>query len=177
LKINIKVLAVCIAIPLIAGALSGIVTSGTMDSFESLEQPPLSPPSWLFPVNLGATTMWEHWDSIDENGEMWSPKMNSFNHYAYGAVADWIYEVAAGIKQTDDSAGFEKIVIKPHPDRRLEFLEATYETKYGLVYSKWQYTDFEIVYEITVPTNTVIIINGKEEKVSAGNYIYREILQ
>ncbi len=131
-------------------------------------------PSWLNQVNLGATTMWEHWDSIDENGEMWSPKMNSFNHYAYGAVADWIYEVAAGIKQADDSAGFEKLVIAPHPDKRLEFLEATYETKYGLVHSKWQYKDNGIFYEIEVPSDAKIIINGKEKYVSAGSYSIKE---
>jgi alpha-L-rhamnosidase len=66
-------------------------------------------PSWLYSVNLGATTMWEHWDGINKDGEMWSAKMNSFNHYAYGSFADWIYEVAAGIGQTESSAGFSML--------------------------------------------------------------------
>ena len=52
-------------------------------------------PSWLYPVTKGATTVWEHWDGIMENGDFWSTDMNSFNHYAYGAVADWVYEEAA----------------------------------------------------------------------------------
>lgn len=129
-------------------------------------------PSWLYQVNLGATTMWEHWDSIDENGDMWSPKMNSFNHYAYGAVADWMYEVAAGIKQADDSAGFEKLVIKPHPDKRIESFEATYDTKNGVVCSKWYYDDDKVIYKISLPTDAKVILDGKEYNLKKGEYVF-----
>lgn len=66
-------------------------------------------PSWLFSVSLGATTMWEHWDGINENGDVWSKDMNSFNHYAYGAVGDWIYGKACGIQIPEDGAGFAKV--------------------------------------------------------------------
>lgn len=129
-------------------------------------------PSWLYQVNLGATTMWEHWDGIDEKGEMWSTEMNSFNHYAYGAVADWVYEVSAGIGQQPDSAGFEKPVIAPHPDRRVGGLSATLETGHGRIISKWSYTaEGRVRYEITVPTCATIIIDGKARTVEKGSYI------
>ncbi len=132
-------------------------------------------PSWLFCVNLGATTMWEHWDSINLDGDMWSTAMNSFNHYAYGAVADWIYEVAAGIRQEEKSAGFSQLVIHPHPDKRLDWLEASYETKYGTVSSKWTNTvDGGTRYEISVPRDAKVVLPGKTMKVSKGNYIFFE---
>ena len=62
-------------------------------------------PSWLYSVKLGATTVWEHWDGVNEAGEVWSTDMNSFNHYAYGAVADWVYGVAAGIQPVEAQPG------------------------------------------------------------------------
>ena len=65
-------------------------------------------PSWLYAVGKGATTIWEHWDGIMENGEFWSTDMNSFNHYAYGSVADWIYEQAAGIRVVEDIRDLKK---------------------------------------------------------------------
>ena len=86
-------------------------------------------PSWLFSVNQGATTIWEHWDGIMENGDFWSTDMNSFNHYAYGSVADWVYEKAAGITPLEDYPGFGKVLIKPYPDDRMEWLEAAIDTR------------------------------------------------
>ena len=130
-------------------------------------------PSWLYTVNLGATTMWEHWDGINKEGQMWTKLMNSFNHYAYGAVADWVYEVAAGIQQEKDSAGFEKPVIAPHPDKRIDWLEASIETDKGIISSKWIHTNTNGVrYEITVPTKATIIIDGESKTVEKGTYIF-----
>lgn len=130
-------------------------------------------PSWLFCVNLGATTMWEHWDGINAEGDMWNVRMNSFNHYAYGAVAEWVYEVSAGITQEKDSAGFEKPIIAPHPDKRLGWLEGKYATKNGEIVSKWTYTqDGLIRYDITVPTTSKIIIDGDEKVVEKGSYTF-----
>lgn len=74
-------------------------------------------PSWLYPVTKGATTIWEHWDGIMENGDFWSTDMNSFNHYAYGSVLDWLYSVAAGIKTDEKHPGYEKAVIDPYSER------------------------------------------------------------
>jgi alpha-L-rhamnosidase len=130
-------------------------------------------PSWLYCVSLGATTMWEHWDGVDEKGEMWNAKMNSFNHYAYGAVADWVYEVAAGIGQETESAGFEKPVIAPHPTDRLEWLDVSLETKYGKIRSKWQnLPDKKTRYEITLPVKGAIVLCGERKEVEAGSHVF-----
>ena len=130
-------------------------------------------PLYIYSVKLGATTMWEHWDGINEKGDMWSARMNSFNHYAYGAVADWLYEVAAGIGQSGASAGFEEPVITPHPDKRLQWFEAKLMTQSGEISSKWIYTQTgDIRYEITVPTRSQIVIDGKFKTVEKGSYIF-----
>ena len=127
-------------------------------------------PSWLFSVNMGATTIWEHWDGMNDKGELWSSDMNSFNHYAYGAVADWVYSVAAGIKPAE--AGFAKILVEPHPDQRLGFLEASVDTRHGKAVSKWVYKNGKPEYEITVPVDADIVINGISHSVSKGTYTF-----
>ena len=134
-------------------------------------------PSWLFSVNMGATTTWEHWDGIDENGRLWSVGMNSFNHYAYGAVCDWIYGVAAGINPVEDGAGYRKIRIQPVPDARLGHLRAGIDTRAGRVESAWRYKDGMIEYEITVPQGAVaqiILPQGGHYTVEGGNYLFYE---
>ena len=127
-------------------------------------------PSWLFSVNMGATTMWEHWDGINDKGDVWSKDMNSFNHYAYGAVADWVYEVAAGIKI--QKAGFEKIRIEPNPDERLGYLDVSIDTRIGRVSSKWIYKNGKARYEITVPVDADIVIDGNTYSVKPGTYFF-----
>ncbi len=130
-------------------------------------------PSWLYSVNQGATTVWEHWDSKNDKGEFWSTDMNSFNHYAYGAVADWIYSVAAGIKPVEDCAGFEKVIISPKPDKRLKYLKASFKSRQGEIVSFWKYTaDGTIRYEITTPSPATVIIGNKEYSVDKGSYIF-----
>ncbi len=121
-------------------------------------------PSWLFSVNHGATTIWEHWDSIREDGTFWSKGMNSFNHYAYGSVYDWIFGVALGVNVDDDGAGYEKITVTPHPDRRLGFAKGFTETRRGKVQVYWRYWGHRVRYEITVPagTSAKICLPGKE---------------
>lgn len=128
-------------------------------------------PSWLYSVNQGATTIWEHWDGINDKGEMWSKEMNSFNHYAYGAVADWMYGVAAGIRIDEESPGFEHVILEPIVDKRLEFLEASIETKFGTVSSKWTIDGDKVTYEFEVPNTATIIINGQIQKVGKGKHI------
>lgn len=129
-------------------------------------------PSWLYSVEKGATTIWEHWDGIMENGNFWSDDMNSFNHYAYGSVIDWIYEKAAGIQTVEDAPGFKKIILAPIVDRRLEWLDASIETRCGLVQSKWQWINDKIRYSFTVPSEALIIINEKKYQVTKGEYIF-----
>lgn len=130
-------------------------------------------PSWLFSVKMGATTVWEHWDGMREDGSLWSDTMNSFNHYAYGAVLDWVYEVAAGIKTLCDFPAFEKVEIAPNPDKRLGHLDVKIDTKYGTLRSYWVYQqDGCIRYEITVPNKARITINGKTAEYSKGEYVF-----
>ncbi len=127
-------------------------------------------PSWLYPITKGATTMWEHWDGIRPNGEMWSDEMNSFNHYAYGAVADFMYEVCGGIKPIEDYAGFEKVRIAPMPDDRLERFCAVFDSPHGRIESRWWHQDGRVRYEIVTPVETEAIIDGKTYALTAGTY-------
>jgi len=127
-------------------------------------------PSWLYEVNHGATTIWEHWDGINDEGKMWSSDMNSYNHYAYGSVIDWIYTVAAGIRADEDYVGFEKAVIAPVPDKRLGSIDVSYDTPHGRISSKWSYDGDAVRYEITTPVPSKIVIEGKDYDVNAGKY-------
>ena len=113
-------------------------------------------PSWLYQVKMGATTMWERWYSLTENGFA-SPNMNSFNHYAYGSVFDWIMGVAAGIKPD--------FSIDPHPGGSLKFLEAEYR---GLKVRWEQLPQNRIRYQITVPENRTAFFRNR--KLEHGQY-------
>ena len=125
-------------------------------------------PSWLFSVNKGATTIWEHWDGIKEDGSFWKESMNSFNHYAYGAVADWMFGVVCGINTDENAPGFENAIIKPIPDKRLGHAAASIDTKYGVLSSKWHTEGESIVYEFEVPNRATIILSGETYKVDKG---------
>ena len=111
-------------------------------------------PSWLYQVTKGATTIWEHWDGIKEDGSFWSADMNSFNHYAYGAIGDWLYRRVAGIDADEQAAGYKKIHIRPQPGDGLEWAEARLETMYGEIRSCWKRAGGEMKLEATVPANT-----------------------
>ncbi|WP_188881897.1 alpha-L-rhamnosidase [Alicyclobacillus cellulosilyticus] len=111
-------------------------------------------PSWLYPVTKGATTIWEHWDGIKPDGSFWSKDMNSFNHYAYGSIGDWMYRVLAGIDTDESAPGYKRVVIHPHLTPRLSFVRAELRTMYGLVRSAWRWEDDRVVIEIAIPANT-----------------------
>ena len=98
--------------------------------------------------------------------------MNSFNHYAYGSVADWVYMEACGIHTVEDKPGFEEVLISPHPTNKLDHLSARIDTKYGTISSKWYHFEGKVRYEIITPVPATIIIDGKEYKVSKGTYIF-----
>ncbi len=127
-------------------------------------------PSWLYSVKQGATTIWEHWDGKNEQGDFWSKDMNSFNHYAYGSVADWVYEEACGIRPKE--AGFSEAIIAPRPTNKLDYLGASIETRHGKISSKWYHKGDKIAYEIETPVKTTIIIDGKKYLVDAGKYTF-----
>ncbi len=133
-------------------------------------------PSWLYPISKGATTVWEHWDGIKPDGTMWSTDMNSFNHYAYGAVADWMYGAAAGINSDPDHPGFEHIIFRPVTDRRLDFVKASIDTRRGTVASEWRRENGRIKYIFTVPEGcgASVIIGGEKHEVGAGTHEFFE---
>ena len=101
---------------------------------------------------------------------MWSTAMNSFNHYAYGAVAAWMYETAAGIRLDENAPGFENVILAPVPDSRLDFAEASVETRHGTVFSRWEKVDGKIKYTFDVPNRATLILGGKTEELSRGHY-------
>jgi alpha-L-rhamnosidase len=113
-------------------------------------------PSWLYPVKMGATTIWERWDGQKPDSTFQDAGMNSFNHYAYGAIGDWMYRVMAGINEGEP--GYKKIVIKPHPGGGLTSAAADLQTYYGKVRSAWQLKGEQLQLEVEVPVNTTAII-------------------
>lgn len=134
-------------------------------------------PSWLYSVNLGATTMWEHWNGIKEDGSFWSTEMNSFNHYAYGAVGDWLYGVSAGIRVID--AGYKQVSVEPMPDRRLGFVDCSVITPRGEVKSAWKYDGDRINFDVSVPAGVLAKIklpNGFISEICGPASLKKEII-
>jgi alpha-L-rhamnosidase len=127
-------------------------------------------PSWLYPVRMGATTIWERWDGQKTDSTFQDEGMNSFNHYAYGAIGDWMYRVVAGIEIGE--AGYKHIIIQPHPDKRLSYAKASYESSYGKIVSGWEIKGDSTVLNVTIPANTsaTIILPGTKHEVGSGTY-------
>ena len=98
--------------------------------------------------------------------------MNSYNHYAYGSVADWVYSVAAGINTQEAYPGYERVRIAPHPDSRLDWLEAVLETRHGKISSRWKKEGSVWEYAITTPVPGEIVIGDTVHEVKAGSYIF-----
>ncbi|WP_151735002.1 alpha-L-rhamnosidase ['Paenibacillus yunnanensis' Narsing Rao et al. 2020] len=112
-------------------------------------------PSWLYSVHQGATTIWEHWDGIKPDGTFWSDDMNSYNHYAYGSVGDWLYRAVAGLDLDEAQPGYKRMLFRPRPDSGLTYAKAVYESAYGRVCSGWSLEeDGTAAYEVEVPPNT-----------------------
>jgi alpha-L-rhamnosidase len=111
-------------------------------------------PSWLYPVKKGATTIWERWDGIKPDGSFQDAGMNSFNHYAYGAIGEWLYRVVAGIDVDAAEPGYKHIVFQPQPGGGLTHVRASVDSPYGLVASEWDLTDADFTLKVTVPANT-----------------------
>ena len=133
-------------------------------------------PSWLYPVTKGATTIWEHWDGIKPDGSMWSEDMNSYNHYAYGSIMDWVYSVVCGIKTDISYPAYKKFVVKPCVTNRLKFCRVEYNTPYGRVASGWENLDNgKIRISVKIPCNTsaqIILPNGESYQKGSGEYVF-----
>jgi len=110
-------------------------------------------PSWLYAVERGATTIWERWNGIDENGDFGPVSMNSFNHYAYGSIAEWMYRYAAGLNPVEGAPGFKKVRVEPKPNDQLTHVHASIRTPYGMLSSGWKYEDGRLTVEVKVPFN------------------------
>lgn len=118
-------------------------------------------PSWGYLVTHGATTMWERWNGDQMRGD---PSMNSYNHYAYGAVADWIYRYAAGVDALPTDPGFHTVLVHPHFDARLKSIAFDYENGYGTVKSNWQMTGTHIHWELVIPPNSQAVLELDPEQ-------------
>ena len=130
-------------------------------------------PGWLYSVNLGATTIWERWNSLLENGTISGTSMNSFNHYAYGSVCESIYSRIAGLRNV--GVGWKKVIIKPHLNYRMKKIDFSYDSISGKYEIFWKWKDEKFEMNITIPNGCeaqVILPNGKSENVTGGYYHY-----
>lgn len=116
-------------------------------------------PSWLYPVKMGATTIWERWDGMKPDSSFQTPGMNSFNHYAYGAIGDWMYRNITGLNPVEDAPGYKETIIKPRQGGGLTQATATLHTYYGKLSSAWKIDgDGDFVFDVEVPANTTATI-------------------
>ena len=111
-------------------------------------------PSWLYPVLQGATTMWERWNSYTIENGFGPVDMNSFNHYAYGAIAEWMFSHQLGIQRDEDHPAYKHILLQPKVGGKETFARGGFETPYGRVESGWEKTAEGYVYRVTIPANT-----------------------
>ncbi len=132
-------------------------------------------PSWLYSVDNGATTVWERWNSYTIEHGMGPKGMNSFNHYAYGCVCQWIWETAAGIAADPAAPGFKHIVMAPVPDKRLGHLTAEYNSAAGLIRSAWYYEGDRWIWEFTIPKGVTasVTLPGATETVEYTHGSYK----
>lgn len=115
-------------------------------------------PSWLYPVTQGATTIWERWDGQKPDGSFQDVGMNSFNHYAYGAIGEWLYTHVAGIDIDPNHPGYKHILLYPHPGGNLTKASAELNSMYGPIKSAWNINQTQFTYDVTVPANTTATV-------------------
>jgi alpha-L-rhamnosidase len=115
-------------------------------------------PSWLYPVRMGATTIWERWDSMKPDSTFQDPGMTSFNHYAYGAIGDWMYRAMVGLDTYEDAPGYKHIKVQPHPGGGITFAKASLQTYYGLAAAGWKTANGRLLLDVEVPANTTATI-------------------
>ncbi len=137
-------------------------------------------PSWIYSIDNGATTIWERWNSYTLDKGMGPRGMNSFNHYAYGAVCAWIWKTAAGIATDTEEPGFRHIIMKPVPDKRLGSLDAEYDSEYGTIKSSWKYEGDQWIWTFTIPrrARATVTLPGETEskEYQAGKYTVKKVI-
>ena len=116
-------------------------------------------PSWLFPVKQGATTFWERWNSYTLKNGFGPVSMNSFNHYAYGAIEEWMMSHCLGIQRDEQQPGYKHILLQPEVSDSLRYAKGGFETMYGHVTSEWEHVDGGYTYHAVVPANTTATLS------------------
>lgn len=136
-------------------------------------------PSWLYSIDNGATTIWERWNSYMVDKGMGPRGMNSFNHYAYGCVCEWIWETVAGIASDPKEPGFKHIIMKPVPDKRLGHVEAEYQSAAGLIKSAWSYEGDTWTWNFTIPEGATasVTLPGEAEAKDYGSGTHKVSLK
>jgi len=124
-------------------------------------------PSWLYPVTMGATTIWERWDGEKPDSTFENPGMNSFNHYAYGAIGDWMYRKMVGIDTYEDGVGYKHIKIKPHIGGGFTYASASLDTYYGKVSNSWKIENGNLIMDVEIPANTTATVFVPSENADA----------
>lgn len=140
-------------------------------------------PSWLYSVKNGATTIWERWNSyIAETGEFGDVNMNSFNHYAYGAIGEWMYHTILGINTGEEpgETGYKRILLTPSFGGSLTFAEGWYQSAYGEIRSSWKKEGNSFLYECVIPANTTALLRlpgeEQERELTSGSYTFTVLL-
>ena len=113
-------------------------------------------PSWLYEVRMDATTIWERWNAVNPDGSMLSPGDNSLNHYAYGSIAQWMYEDICGL--TPLEPGFRRFRVSPAFTDRLSFAQLSFDSPCGLIRIRWENRESEYALRITVPFHTTAVV-------------------
>ena len=129
-------------------------------------------PGWLYEVNMGATTVWERWNSILPDGSISDTGMNSLNHYAYGAIMEWVYRDVAGINPVEDVPGFRKALLKPLPDHTLPRVSAKYNSAMGWYESAWEIKKNLFTWDVKVPFGaeaTLVFPKGDRDAIAAAH--------
>ncbi len=111
-------------------------------------------PSWLYSVKMCATTIWEHWDGIRPDGSFWSPSMNSYNHYAYGCIGDWMYRYVGGLRHEEDAPGWKRFAVSPTPGGGITSADLDFDSPRGRIGVHWKLTDGRMRISLSVPANT-----------------------
>jgi len=128
-------------------------------------------PSWLYEVKQGATTVWERWDGLRPDSSFQDAGMNSLNHYAYGAVGDWLYRTVAGLNDDPAEPGYRHVIVRPRPGPGFNFAKATLMTPYGVASSGWRIENGRLTVTVRVPPNahaTVVLPGARLESVREG---------
>jgi hypothetical protein len=115
-------------------------------------------PSWGYPIKQGATTIWERWDGWTAERGFQDPGMNSFNHYAFGAVGEWLFHTVAGIDTDPQQPGFRRILIRPQPGGGITWAKASYRSIRGTIATDWRMQDGRLTLNVTLPANTTATV-------------------